>query len=79
MGYKAVLAEGADHVLGWRSPNFVYRPAGCDRLKLLLKNYRLSDDIAFRFSNHQWPEFPLTADKFSEWAHACLLYTSRCV
>ena len=61
MGYKAVLAEGADHVLGWRSPNFVYRPAGCDRLKLLLKNYRLSDDIAFRFSNHQWPEFPLTA------------------
>ena len=70
MGYKAVLAEGADHVLGWRSPNFVYRPAGCDRLKLLLKNYRLSDDIAFRFSNHQWPEFPLTADKFSEWAHA---------
>ena len=70
MGYKAVLAEGADHVLGWRSPNFVYRPAGCDRLKLLLKNYRLSDDIAFRFSNHPWPEFPLTADKFSEWAHA---------
>ena len=65
-----MLAEGADHVLGWRSPNFVYRPAGCDRLKLLLKNYRLSDDIAFRFSNHQWPEFPLTADKFSEWAHA---------
>lgn len=63
MGYKAVLAEGADHVLGWRSPNFVYRPAGCDRLKLLLKNYRLSDDIAFRFSNHQWPEFPLTADQ----------------
>lgn len=64
MGYKAVLAEGADQRgSGWRSPNFVYRPAGCDRLKLLLKNYRLSDDIAFRFSNHQWPEFPLTADQ----------------
>ena len=67
MGYKAVLAEGADHVLGWRSPNFVYRPAGCDRLKLLLKNYRLSDDIAFRFSNRSWNEWPLTADKFAGW------------
>ena len=53
MGYKAILAEGADHVLGWRSPNFVYRPSGCDSLRLLLKNYRLSDDIAFRFSNHE--------------------------
>lgn len=70
MGYKAILAEGADHVLGWRSPNYLYRPAGCRTLKLLLKNYRLSDDIAFRFSNHQWPEFPLTADKFTRWAQA---------
>lgn len=70
MGYKAILAEGADHVLGWRSPNFVYRPASCERLCLLLKNYRLSDDIAFRFSNHEWPEFPLTADKFAQWAQA---------
>ena len=72
MGYKAILAEGADHVLGWRSPNFLYRPAGCDKLKLLLKNYSLSDDIAFRFSNHQWPEFPLTADKFTNWAQAAV-------
>lgn len=70
MGYKAILAEGADHVLGWRSPNFVYRPAGCEKIRLLLKNYSLSDDIAFRFSNHQWPEFPLTADKFTNWAQA---------
>ena len=70
MGYKAILAEGADHVLGWRSPNFVYRPSGCDSLRLLLKNYRLSDDIAFRFSNHDWPEFPLTAEKFASWAQA---------
>ncbi|MDY4672375.1 MAG: glycoside hydrolase family 57 protein, partial [Desulfovibrio sp.] len=70
MGYKAILAEGADHVLGWRSPNFVYRPSGCDSLRLLLKNYRLSDDIAFRFSNHEWPEFPLTAEKFASWAQA---------
>ena len=69
LGYKAVLAEGADHVLGWRNPNFVYQPAGCHRIKLLLKNYRLSDDIAFRFSNHDWNEFPLTAEKFASWVH----------
>ena len=70
MGYKAVLAEGADKVLGWRSPNFVYRPANCKKLKLLLKNYQLSDDIAFRFSNHDWSEFPLTAEKYAHWLHA---------
>ena len=70
MGYDAILAEGADHVLGWRSPNWLYQPAGCTRLKLLLKNYALSDDIAFRFSNRDWPEYPLTADKFAAWAHA---------
>ncbi|WP_300734992.1 glycoside hydrolase family 57 protein [uncultured Desulfovibrio sp.] len=73
MGYDAILAEGADHVLGWRSPNYVYRPAGCDRLKLLLKNYRLSDDIAFRFSDRNWPEFPLTAEKFAHWAGTAAL------
>ncbi len=70
MGYKAILAEGVDHVLGWRSPNYVYQPSTCQNLKLLLKNYRLSDDIAFRFSNREWPEFPLTAEKFASWAHA---------
>ncbi len=70
MGYRAILAEGADHVLGWRSPSFVYRPQGCTHLGLLLKNYRLSDDIAFRFSNHDWPEFPLTAETFTRWAEA---------
>lgn len=69
MGYRMVLTEGADQVLGWRSPNFVYQPAGSVKLKCLLKNYRLSDDIAFRFSNHQWDEFPLTADKFAVWLH----------
>ena len=73
MGYSAILAEGADHVLGWRSPNYVYRPTGCDRLKLLLKNYRLSDDIAFRFSDRNWPEFPLTAEKFAHWAGTAAL------
>jgi alpha-amylase len=66
LGFKAVLAEGADDVLGWRSPNFVYDSAA-QGLKLLLKNYRLSDDIAFRFSNRSWREFPLTADKFVDW------------
>lgn len=70
LGYDAILAEGADHVLGWRSPNWLYQPAGCTRLKLLLKNYALSDDIAFRFSNRDWPEWPLTAEKFAAWAHA---------
>ncbi len=70
MGYKAILAEGADHILGWRSPNFVYQPVTCDRIRLLLKNYKLSDDIAFRFSNKGWEEWPLTADKFASWVSA---------
>ncbi len=67
MGYKGIIAEGADHVLGWRSPNFLYKPQGTTNLKLLLKNYRLSDDIAFRFSSRDWAEFPLTAPKFADW------------
>lgn len=66
-GYKGILAEGWDPVLGWRSPNFVYRPAYTDNIKLLLKNYRLSDDIAFRFGNRDWAGWPLTADKFTHW------------
>src|SRR5579884_56114 len=66
-GYKAILAEGWDPVLGWRSPNFVYRPKGTNNIKLLLKNYKLSDDIAFRFGDSSWAEYPLTADKFSHW------------
>ena len=69
MGYRAILAEGADKILGWRSPNFLYRPVGCTKIKLLLKNYRLSDDIAFRFSDSQWVEYPLLADKFAHWLH----------
>ncbi len=70
LGYTTILAEGADHVLGWRSPNFVYQPKDCYKLALLLKNYKLSDDIAFRFSNRGWKEFPLTADKYATWLHA---------
>lgn len=67
MGYKGILAEGADFILDWRSPNFVYRPKGCKKIKLLVKNYKLSDDIAFRFSNKSWKEYPLTAPKFVKW------------
>ncbi|MDR2400838.1 MAG: glycoside hydrolase family 57 protein [Deferribacteraceae bacterium] len=66
LGYEAVLLEGADHILGWRSPNYVYSPVGA-KTKLLLRNYQLSDDIAFRFSNKSWGEYPLTADKFANW------------
>jgi alpha-amylase len=65
--FDAILSEGADHILGYRSPNFVYKPQGCSKLKLLLKNYSLSDDIAFRFSNRDWSQWPLTADKFARW------------
>jgi alpha-amylase len=67
MGYKGILAEGADHVLGWRSPAFVYKPTGSENIKLLLKHYRLSDDIAFRFSQQSWAGWPLTANKFADW------------
>lgn len=66
LGFDAVLAEGADDILEGRSPNLVYSTPG-DRLKLLLKNYRLSDDVAFRFSNQAWHEYPLTADKYVSW------------
>jgi len=67
MGYTGIVAEGADQVLGGRPPTFVYRPAGTSRIALLLKHYRLSDDIAFRFSDRSWPEWPLRAERFAEW------------
>ncbi len=67
LGFTGITAEGADHVLGYRSPTFVYRPVGTDRIRLLLKNYRLSDDIAFRFSDRSWPEWPLRAETFARW------------
>ncbi len=67
MGFEAVLTEGADHVLGYRSPTFLYNPPNCTGLRLLLKHYRLSDDIAFRFGNRGWKEWPLTAEKFAAW------------
>lgn len=65
--FDAIITEGADHILGHRNANFIYRPEGCEKLKLLLKNYTLSDDIAFRFSNRGWKEFPLMAEKFASW------------
>ena len=67
LGFKTMLAEGARHILGWKSPNFVYTDGVENKLRLLLRNYKLSDDIAFRFSNEGWPEWPLTADKFAQW------------
>lgn len=67
MGYNAMLAEGSDQVMGWQSPNYLYKSAANPDLKLLLKNFRLSDDIAFRFSNREWSGWPLTADKFVHW------------
>ncbi|WP_436731808.1 hypothetical protein, partial [Streptomyces sp. URMC 128] len=67
MGFKTILAEGAKHVLGWKSPNYVYANALNQKLHVLLRNYKLSDDIAFRFSNRSWNEWPLTADKFAGW------------
>lgn len=70
MGYELMLTEGADHVLGWKSPNFMYEHAEGKGLKLLLKNYKLSDDIAFRFSQESWAEWPLTAEKFVDWVAA---------
>ncbi len=70
LGFRTLLGEGADHLLGWRSPQHVYRPEGCERLKLLLRSYRLTDDIAFRFSNRAWDAWPLTAEKWTDWAHA---------
>ncbi len=70
MGYLGMLAEGADHLLGWRKPTYVYHAKGDPQFRLLLKHYKLSDDIAFRFSNRSWEEWPLTAPKFAQWVHA---------
>ena len=67
MGYKGMITEGAKHILGWKSPNYVYSSAAAPKLKLLLKNSKLSDDISFRFNNTEWPEYPLTADKYINW------------
>ncbi|TDO03374.1 glycoside hydrolase family 57 protein [Sunxiuqinia elliptica] len=67
MGFQAVLTEGAKHILGWKSPNFLYCNAVNPRLKVLMRNYKLSDDMAFRFSNQAWNEYPLTPEKLVGW------------
>ena len=67
MGYKTMLTEGARHIMGWKSPNYLYNNDFKPGLKLLLRNYSLSDDIAFRFSDRGWAEWPLTAEKFIDW------------
>ena len=67
MGFKSIMTEGAKHVLGWKSPNFLYCNSINPRLKVLLRNFVLSDDIAFRFSNRNWNSWPLTADKYASW------------
>ncbi|MBL9078865.1 MAG: glycoside hydrolase family 57 protein [Planctomycetes bacterium] len=69
LGFECMLGEGADRLLKWRSPQVPYRPKGCSRLKLLLRSYSLSDDIAFRFSNPKWPSYPLFADTYASWLH----------
>jgi alpha-amylase len=70
MGFKSVLTEGARHILGWRSPDYLYCNTLNPKLKVLLRNFILSDDIAFRFGNRAWSEWPLTVEKFSSWINA---------
>ncbi|MCM1020718.1 MAG: glycoside hydrolase family 57 protein [Muribaculum sp.] len=67
LGYKGCITEGAKHILGWKSPDYVYAAASCPKLKLLLKNDKLSDDISVRFNDSSWGEYPLTADKYMDW------------
>ena len=67
MGFKGVITEGAKHILGWKSPNYIYTAATAPKLKMLLKNSKLSDDIAFRFSDTSWDAYPLTAEKYIDW------------
>ncbi len=70
MGFRTMLTEGAKHILGWKSPNYIYTNAINPKLKLLLKNFQLSDDIAFRFSERSWAEWPLTTEKYVDWLNS---------
>ncbi len=69
-GYIGIMAEGWDKYLGWRSPNFLYNPPNTQKIKVLLKNYKLSDDVAFRFGNQGWASWPLSAETYADWIHA---------
>jgi len=77
MGFKAQLTEGAKHILGWRSPNYAYSHSNRKDFKLLLKNFQLSDDIAFRFSQHTWQGYPLTTEKYVDWLNN--VETPQCI
>ena len=70
MGYKGIITEGSDKILQWRSPNFIYKPVNAN-IKVLLRNYKLSDDVGFRFSAKKWSGYPLTADKYANWMSNC--------
>ncbi len=67
MGFQGILSEGAENILGWQSPNYVYSSFGEQNIRLLLRHYRLTDDVGFRFSQRSWPEYPLLASKYAEW------------
>lgn len=67
LGFKGMITEGAKHILGWKSPNFVYQNPNNNKLKLLLRNYHLSDDIAYHFSDTEWEQWPITSEKFASW------------
>ncbi len=67
LGYKGIFTEGIERILGEKSPNYLYTPTGCSNIRLLLRNYKLTDDIGFRFSSRWWSEWPLTADKYARW------------
>jgi len=71
IGYRGIITEGHESILGWRSPNYLYSPNGCKKISALLRNYKLSDDIGFRFSARWWEGYPLTADKYSIWLSKC--------
>jgi alpha-amylase len=70
MGYKGIITEGTEKILGWRSPNYIYKSSNAN-MKVLLRNYTLSDDVGFRFSARHWPGYPLTADKYAQWMSHC--------
>ena len=67
LGYTGIMCEGLDHLLGWRSPNYLYNVKGTEKIKAFLRNYRLSDDVGYRFSAKWWSEYPLTSDKYASW------------
>ena len=70
LGFKGVITEGAKHILGWKSPNYLYNSAATPKLKMLLRNDKFTDDITRNFSNYDWSEYPLTAEKFISWIAA---------